>query len=104
MTRPALMLPKPFRFESRTYLHFVRQHPCVVSKCWNKVEASHIVFDGQGKVGSKVDDTQAVPMCRKHHSQYHAVGRDQFERFHGLNFAQIIISMLTAYLADLEVR
>lgn len=94
---PALRFPKPTRLDLPEYLKFVRQHSCVVLTCWNRVEASHIVFDGQGKTGSKVNDTQAVPMCRKHHSQYHA-SREGFERLHGLNLAQIIIDLLTEYI------
>lgn len=95
--KSALAYPKPTRVESPHYLAFVRQHPCCVPKCWKRPQASHVVFQGQGKVGSKVDDTQAVPHCEKHHLEYHEIGREAFERKYGLNLYQTIIDLLTEY-------
>ena len=93
-------LPKPERFESPAYLKFVRQHHCLVWGCWRSTEAHHVVFDGQGKTGSKVDDTQTVPLCRWHHDDYHACGREWFERKHSLNLALAIIELLTEYIRE----
>jgi hypothetical protein len=95
-----LAFPKPVRVELPDYLRFVRRHNCVVKGCWKRTEASHIVFDGQGKQGSKVDDTQAVPKCDGHHKEYHRIGREPFERKYGLDFAQIIIRLLTEYIVE----
>jgi len=94
----ALAFPKPFRLELPHYLAFVRGHPCVVKKCWKKAQASHVVFDGQGKAASKVSDTQTVPKCDGHHKEYGRIGRDPFAEKYGLDFAQIIISLLTEYV------
>jgi hypothetical protein len=76
----------------------------VVWKCFRPTQASHIVFDGQGKEGSKVDDTQTVPKCRRHHEEYHAIGREAFERKYGLNFYQVIIDLQTEYIVELTRR
>jgi len=92
--------PKPQRGELPQYLAFVRRRTCVVKGCWKYTQASHIVFDGQGKVSSKVDDTQAVPKCERHHEEYHRIGRVEFEQKYGLDFAQIIIQLLTAYIVE----
>jgi hypothetical protein len=97
-----LAFPKPERRELPEYLKWVRQQPCVVHRCYRKTEASHIVFNGQGRLGSKVQDTQAVAMCRMHHRSYHIIGRDGFEQRHGLNLAQEIIDLLTDYLLSRE--
>src|SRR3990167_6612166 len=94
------MFPKPTRVELPDYLAFVRLHHCVIKGCWKKSQASHVVFDGQGKEGSKVDDTQTVPKCDGHHREYHRVGRDRFEAKYGLNFYQIIINLLTEYIVQ----
>jgi hypothetical protein len=95
-------LPKPQRFESPEYRSFIRRHHCCVWNCWKRTEAHHVVFDGQGKTGSKVDDTQTVPLCRPHHDAYHELGRADFERAYGLNLAQIIIDLLTEYIREGE--
>lgn len=92
--------PRPQRTELPDYLKFVRRHSCCVKNCWKRTEAHHVVFDGQGKIGSKVSDTQAISLCEKHHQEYHAIGRDAFELKHGLNCAQIIIQLLTEYILE----
>ena len=92
------LLPKPQRREVPDYLKWIRKQPCIVPKCYRKAQASHIVFDGQGKIGSKVQDSQAVPMCFIHHATYHMQGRDIFEQTFGLNLYQIVIDLLTDYL------
>lgn len=93
-----LAFPKPQRIELPKYLKFIRQHQCCVDKCWRSSQASHIVFDGQGRKASKVPDTQTVPKCAKHHLEYHVIGKEEFENKYGLNFAQIVISLLTEYI------
>jgi hypothetical protein len=102
MTRDLLAFPKPQRVELPAYRAFVRQHTCVVWKCFRRTQASHIVFDGQGKEGSKSDDTQTVPKCDKHHEEYHHIGRDAFAAKYGLQFERIIIDLLTAYVVQLS--
>lgn len=96
---PRMLLPKPMRKELPEYLKYIRQQPCLVAKCYRRVEAAHIVFNGQGRLSSKVQDTQTVPLCRTvHHRQYHRIGREAFEREHGLNFYQSIIDFMTDYI------
>jgi hypothetical protein len=97
-------LRKPERFESRPHLQFVRNHHCVVSGCWKTPQANHIVFEGQGRIGSKVADYQAAPFCFGHHEQYHRIGREAFERKYGLNLAQIVIDLLSERVQLLEER
>jgi hypothetical protein len=74
----------------------------VVVKCYRYPQASHIVFDGQGRMGSKVDDSQCVPKCDRHHEEYHRIGREAFAAKYALDFAQIIIGLLTEYVRSLE--
>src|SRR5262245_42407173 len=93
-----MAFPKPTRLEAPEYLKWIRQQQCVVSKCYWKAEANHIVFNGQGRLSSKVQDTQALPFCEHHHKQYHQQGRAYFETDYGLNLYQLIIDHLTAFL------
>lgn len=98
----SLMYPKPIRHESPLYLAFIRGHMCLVPKCFKAPQAHHIVMDGQGRIGSKVSDYQAVPLCEKHHRQYHDCGRERFAEWHGLNLYQIVIDLLTEYVVQRE--
>ena len=93
-----LLLPKPMRRELPDYLKWIRRQPCIIPKCYRKSQASHIVFDGQGRIGSKVQDSQALPMCHHHHRQYHERGRESFQGIYDLNPYQLIVDHLTDYL------
>jgi len=95
--------PKPQRIELPKYLKFVRQHPCLIKDCWKRTEAHHVVFDGQGRTGSKVSDFQTVPLCEEHHKLFHQCGRASFEFQFGLNLYQIIIDLLSEYLMNKEI-
>lgn len=99
MTR--LAYPKPKRLTDRGYLQWVRQQPCIVARCWRRAEAHHIVFDGMGKTGSKVDDFYSLPCCDVHHKEAHK-SRDEFEKRYGLNLPLLIIRMLGDYIMHLK--
>ncbi len=96
----SLAYPKPERLESPAYLKYVRQHPCLIPKCWKVTQAHHLVFDGQGRIGSKVSDFQTVPLCAQHHRQFHQLGREKFAGLYALDFARIIIDLLSAYIVE----
>lgn len=94
--------PKPRRIESGVYLKFIRGQRCVVPKCYRFTQAHHVVFDGQGRIGSKVSDFQAVPCCERHHREYHDLGRERFALRYGLNFEQILIDLLGLFIVQSE--
>ena len=96
------LYPHPRRFDSKPYLAFVRRLPCSVSDCRGRSEAHHVRLAGQGSIGLKTDDTQAVPLCHIHHMAYHNVGRVAFEKEHGLDMSREIIRTLTQYLRELS--
>jgi hypothetical protein len=97
-----ISLRKPERIQSIPYRKFVRQHPCIVWKCFRVPQVHHVVFEGQGRIGSKVSDFQCVPCCDLHHREFHSTSREQFAVKHGLNFAQIIIDLLACYIVQLQ--
>lgn len=62
-------LPKPKRVRDTAYLEFIRCQRCLINdnSCHPPVEAHHVIPEGGGKVGSKVDDRRTVPLCQQHH-------------------------------------
>jgi len=56
------------------FLAFVRERPCVV--CGDSAPSDPHHLDS-GVMGSKGDDWTCVPLCRRHHREYH----DQGERW-----------------------
>lgn len=79
-------IPKPTRNRDEAYLAWIRQQPCLLARqqaegratCNGPIDPHHVIPDGGGKVGSKVDDRRAVPVCRYHHEQAQR-GRETFE-------------------------
>jgi len=80
------------------WLRFIRSLACCVcSKTWS-IEAAHV---GNGGMGQKAPDTDAVPLCKACHrsgpSSLHKLGRRGFERVHSIDL-QNVIQQLTAKL------
>ncbi len=98
----SVMYPKPERLESAPYRKYIRNHTCIVAKCWRRVEAHHVVFAGQGRVGSKVTDYQCVPCCVKHHQEFHFLGREGFSEKYSLDLSRLIIEFLILYIVQLQ--
>lgn len=81
------MIEKPKRETNKAYLDFIRGQPCCV--CFMRpVEAHHI--DTRGAGGS---DLTAVPLCRRHHVEWHQLGKATSEDKWGLEWSQIIESL-----------
>ncbi len=62
-------LAKPKRVTNRTYLHWVKTFPCILScvGCVGPVDPHHVVPRSLG--GS---DYTAIPLCRRHHDVVHS--------------------------------
>ena len=92
-----LPFPKPVRLEDPAYLRFIRRQPCILTGTAS--EASHIVPEGQGKMGSKVSDYRTVPMSPKLHREYHRIGRRKFEEKYNVNLDLEQLRFLEMYLS-----
>jgi hypothetical protein len=72
------------------YLAWIRTLPCAV--CGAHAEAAHTGSDGGAKL--KASDYSAIPLCSDHHTaaadSYHSLGRQDFERRHGLNVRELV--------------
>lgn len=67
-------VPKGGAIRSERYLEWIRRQPCAWSGSVVGVEASHHVPKGQGRMGKKTCDTNALPLCASVHRRYHAEG------------------------------
>lgn len=61
---------------SPAYLSFVRQQPCWFCSSTEAVHAHHHGRKrGGGGMGIKTCDLQAVPLCARHHDEWHRTGK-----------------------------
>lgn len=61
---------KPLVFRSPKWTQFVKSQPCVV--CGQRADdPHHLINQGGGKMGSKADDFDCIPLCRQHHNELH---------------------------------
>src|ERR1041385_153267 len=94
-------LPKPKRITNRAYLKWIKEQPCLTCKCSNNpyslIDAHHVLPKMGGKVGSKTDDTRAVPLCRDAHRDYHDNGREEFEKNYEIDLEAEIARLNAEY-------
>lgn len=88
------MDPKPKRKISRAYLAYVRQQPCVICR-ESPVDADHLSSRGFGS--AKRVDFYAVPLCRQHHSERHAIGSDSFAEKYAVDLWRECARMIIEY-------
>lgn len=76
------------------YLRFIRSQPCLVCGQQWGIEAAHT---GPHGIGQKSPDSSVIPLCLRHHrchtESYHALGRVNFEKVHGISVALEIIRL-----------
>lgn len=65
------------RIRDRKHLDWLKTLPCI--KC-NALpcDPAHIPKEMQGTLADKVDDNQAVPLCRPDHDRQHRIGHLRF--------------------------
>lgn len=73
------------------YRRWIRTLPCCACNSTRFVECAHVGSDGG--MSMKCSDYASVPLCAVCHrvgpQAYHWIGRDAFERLHGLNFERL---------------
>ena len=86
--------PKPPKGPPRNmrYRAWIRTLPCLGCGVEGRSEAAHTGKDGGMRQRSS--DFSCVPLCPNCHTfgnrAYHRIGRESFERYHGLKFAMIV--------------
>lgn len=83
----------PDRVYCPPHLSWLRKRNCCVQDgdfgpgaigCSGKMEAHHVKTRGAGG-----GDDSGVPLCVRHHGQYHTVGHDTFERMYAVDLERI---------------
>lgn len=105
-------LAKPIRRRDPQYLAWIRSLPCMVTgknsfptdSPLSLVEAHHVREEGKGGIGTKPDDSRAVPLEHWLHRIYHDHGRERFERTYGVNFEAEIKRLNALYLRTHKVE
>lgn len=94
-----ILLPRSVR--NRAYLAFLRGQPCTVcGQNWS-IDPAHTGPRGRGQ---RATDLHAIPLCRRHHDEYHRGPADFLDR-HGvdlLNTIAVLHRRATACRVDLE--
>jgi len=90
---------KPKIFRSKKYLDFIRSKSCLI--CGNPETIAHHEGLGQNMIGGKPPDNLAVPLCVKHHLEYHVTGP---KFWLGIDIKMEIIKLMTEYLKELECK
>ena len=73
------------RFKGRRddpYRAYIRGLPCLIGVlCLGPVEAHHVRTRGAGGA----DRANLIPLCGRHHAEWHTIGRQSFQRRWGLD-------------------
>ncbi len=87
------MTLKQKTWRSAKYLAYVKTLPCVA--CVAPADDAHHL-SGIGNLsgmGMKPPDWATLPLCRGHHTSFHALGRLKFEAAHGGQLEHIALTL-----------
>ena len=73
------------------HLTWVRGRDCALADkgdCEGRIEAAHADAAGGKGMGIKVADAYVLPLCSRHHSLSHSLGRKTFEARFGINMVE----------------
>ena len=83
------------------YRQWIRSLPCCACGSQANVEAHHAGKDGG--MGQRASDYSCVPCCTDCHTlgpdAYHRIGREEFERRHGLDLGDLVGRLNRAWFA-----
>lgn len=86
------------------YLDHIRTIDCLI--CFEPSEAHHLKQIGMGNNRSKPSPKHysAVPLCTKHHQEFHAKGIKRFEEEYQINLWKNTNRIISGYLYDIEKK
>jgi hypothetical protein len=90
-------------YRSNGYLEFVRSEECCICSAPAPSDPHHI---GPRGMGSKTDDTRTVPLCRRHHDEYHRTSAiaPRTPAQTRADMAEVMVRLMTRYIGQLEAR
>ena len=84
------------------YKIFIKSLTCLIAEdfgfeCWGDIDAHHIKSKGSG--GGFINNL--IPLCRKHHSLVHSMGRLTFQQKYVTNFKMLAHDIYFIYCQGL---
>lgn len=80
---------------SKPYLAWIRRLPCLC--CLGPSEPHHCNPKGHGGEALKASDYRCIPLCRKHHTEAHSLGKETFARRYGIDYEKVIDKLNRIY-------
>lgn len=93
------ILGAPATPRSREYMDFVRGLPCAVT---GKVPSDPHHTLGRG-MGIKGSDFSCIPLCREAHTYLHDHGVEEFQRYYGVNVAEVVADTLHMWITGKHI-
>jgi len=86
-----LNMKKFERHKSDEYLSWIRSKECCI--CGARSEPHHVDHN-------KPNDFMTIPLCRKHHSELHALEnkKQEFEKKYGFDLERYVVRLLIEYI------
>lgn len=86
------------------YLNYIRSKPCCVCFAPAYSDAHHLKAIGMGRNRNKLSQQDhiehgVVPLCRKHHQEFHNLGLTRFEKKHDQNLWADAYYYLTTWMS-----
>ena len=73
------------------FMNFIRAQPCCV--CTAPSDPHHIKT-----VGAEGENYYVAPVCRRHHTEFHNIGKLKFEEKNNVNLYDVLIVMLVSFI------
>ena len=90
------MFPKPKRVIDNDYIEWIKN-----LKCWIRdtpfPDPHHINEPGHGGMGTKCNDSRAIPLSHGLHQELHQIGQETFASKYSLDYESIIVELNKAY-------
>lgn len=82
-----------------SYKEFIKKQECCIKPCNNYiVDPHHVKTRGAGGK----DEENLIPLCRKHHTELHTIGRMSFQIKYDLDYEKLIQHYCKEYLLQDE--
>lgn len=90
-----MKFPKLLPHRNNKYKEYIQQQKCHICKHLPPSDHHHIFAEG---VATKCSDYESMPLCNKHHTEFHDHGREAFAEKYHLDYYKVIVGYLEAYI------
>lgn len=91
--------------DNKGYIEFVKTRPCCICNAY-PVDAHHLSAIGMGRnrKNNYDEDFTCVPLCRKHHTEYHNSGLIAINNKYGVDLWREAFMLLKAQISHLKIN